>query len=247
MDESAYRMMAADERRHWWWCGRRAILGRVLNDLFAAGVAPRGTLYDLGCGVGANLGLLERFGPAVGYDSADAAVVLAHSLGRANVHKADLALGEEALPAEQPPGRVVLLADVLEHLNDERPALALAARLLLPGGILLATVPALPWLRGQADEFTHDRRRYTRGSLVAAIEPRFRIRRVTYFNSLLLGPIAAVRLLSRILRLPGAEEAKLPSRPVNALLKLIFEAEAPLLARADLPIGVSLLCVAEKP
>jgi SAM-dependent methyltransferase len=246
VDESAYRMMAAAERRHWWWCGRRAILGRVLSDLFAAGIAPRGTLYDLGCGVGANLELLARFGPAVGYERADAAVALAHSLGRTNVHAADLALGEEALPEPQPPGGVVLLADVLEHLDDDRPALALAARLLLPGGILLATVPALPWLWGPADDFNHHRRRYTRDSLVAAIEPRFRIRRVTYFNSLLLGPIAAVRLLSRVLRLPGAEEAKLPSRPVNALLRWIFAAEAPLLERTDLPIGVSLLCVAQK-
>ena len=240
-------MMAADERRHWWWCGRRAILGRLLDDLFAAGVAPRGTLYDLGCGVGANLELLERFGPAVGYEGADAAVAFAHSLGRANVHTADLALGEEALADAQPPGGIVLFADVLEHLEDERPALALAARLLLPGGIVIATVPALPALWGPADDFNHHRRRYTRRSLVAAIEPRFRIRRVTYFNSLLLGPIAAVRLLSRVLHLPGAQEAKLPSRPVNALLKLIFATEAPLLQRIDLPIGVSLLCVAEKP
>ena len=247
MDELAYRMMAADERRHWWWCGRRAILGRMLDDLFASGVAPRGTLYDLGCGVGANLELLEQFGPAVGYEGADAAVALAHSLGRANVHKADLALGEAALADTPPPGGVVLFADVLEHLEDERPALALAARLLLPGGILIATVPALPALWGPADEFNHHRRRYTRRSLVAAIEPRFRIRRVTYFNSLLLGPIAAIRLLERVLRLPGAEEARLPSRPVNALLKRIFAAEAPLLQRTDLPIGVSLLCVAQKP
>ena len=247
MDELAYRMMAADERRHWWWCGRRAILGRVLTDLFAAGVAPRGPLYDLGCGVGANLELLARFGPAVGYEGADAAVAFAHSLGRTNVHKADLTQGEEALPAVQPPGAVVLLADVLEHLDDERPALALAARLLLPGGILLATVPALPRLWGPTDDFNHHRRRYTRDSLRAAIEPHFRIRRVTYFNSLLLAPIAAVRLLSRVLRRPGGEEAKLPPRPVNALLKLIFEAEAPLLERTDFPIGVSLLCVAQKP
>ena len=247
MDDRAYGLMAAAESRHWWWCGRRAILGRVLSDLFTKGVAPRGALYDLGCGVGANLEMLERFGPAVGYDGADTAVALAHSLGRTNVYKADLSLGEAALSDAQPPGGVVLLADVLEHLDDEGPALALAARLLVPGGILIATVPALPWLWGPPYEFNFDLRRYTRRALAAVIAPRFRIRRMTFFNSLLLGPIAAMRFASRLLRLPGVEEAKLPSRPVNALLRMIFSAEAPLVARADLPLGVSLLCVAQKP
>lgn len=247
MDAAAYDMMARDEDRHWWWSGRRAILASILDDLRDRGTLPRGTLYDLGCGVGSNLAVLSRYGEALGLDGSNLAVDAAHRLGRSNVRFADLAQGLDAI-ADLPPasGSVVLMADVLEHLDDERPALDLAHHLLAPGGVFIATVPAFPMLWGPSDEFNHHRRRYTRSTLGAAVSKVFRVERMSYFNAALFPGVAIARALSRRLKRPGSEEISLPPAPVNAALTRLFRAERHVLARTDLPFGVSLLCVARR-
>lgn len=247
MDAAAFEMMARDEDRHWWWSGRRAILGTILDDLRARGELPGGALYDLGCGVGSNLAVLARYGEAIGLDGSPLAVEAAHRLGRDGVRFADLARGIDAVadyPASS--GALVLMADVLEHLDDERPALELARHLLAPGGVFVATVPAFPMLWGPSDEFNHHRRRYTRRTLRAAVSQVFRVERMSYFNAALFPAVVVARALSRRLNRPGSEEIGLPPAPVNAALTRLFRAERHLLARTDLPFGVSLLCIARR-
>lgn len=246
MDARAYEMMAQSEERHWWWSGRRVILRSVLRDLYARGLPP-GRLYDLGCGVGSNLGVLGEFGEALGVDGSELAVRAARARGRNNVEFANLAAGRSALDAYPAgSGAVVLLADVLEHLDDEYDALAMAERLLAPGGALVITVPAFPFLWSASDEFNHHRRRYTRATLARAVRPLFELERLSYFNFWLFGPIAIARVLSTLARRPGHEEIGLPPAPINHLLRGILSSESALLARTDLPFGVSLLCVARK-
>lgn len=59
----------------------------------------------------------------------------------------------------------VLCANVLEHIPDERTALANMLGCLVPGGHLLLFVPALPALYGDMDRLAGHLRRYTHGSL----------------------------------------------------------------------------------
>lgn len=243
MEVRAYQLMADHEARHWWWCGRRAILRRVLQQLAARRRIPPGVLYDLGCGVGSNLPVLAEFGRAVGYDGAAAAVEAARAKGLTDVHLADITAGLAALREIPGPGAVALLADVIEHLEDESPALALAQALLVPGGLLIVTVPALPALWGPADEFNHHRRRYTPRTLREVVGRYFTVQRVTFFNSVLFPAIAAARLLSNVIGWPGIREVEVPPAPLNALLRAVFSAEAWLVPSVRLPLGVSLLCV----
>lgn len=242
MDAALYPTLHQNQERHWWYAARRAILTAVLEELHARGLPP-GTLYDLGCGVGANLPLLERFGPTVGVDMSDEAVEFCKIRGHDNVVRADL---NQLEGLESGSGRVVMLADVIEHLDDETPCLRAARRLLAPGGALLVTVPACPFLWGPSDEVAQHRRRYTEKSLRAVIEPLFDIERTTYFNTFLFGAVAAGRVLERVLSRPGYAGVSVPPEPVNGVLRSIFAAEAPLVPKVHLPIGVSLLCVARK-
>jgi SAM-dependent methyltransferase len=247
MDPRVYELMADTEDRHWWWSGRRSILAAVLDDLFEDGSLPHGRLFDLGCGSGSNLSVLEKFGQVVGIDGSPLAVETAHRRGRAAVKLVDLSAGIGALREYEPgSASLVLFADVLEHLDDEGPALAIADHLLAPGGALVVTVPAFPFLWGPADDFNHHRRRYSRSALTRTIQSRFQVTRTSYFNCLLFPPIAAARSLQNLLHRSGGAEAELPGRAVNAALRAVFSAEARLLRRANLPFGVSLLCVARK-
>jgi hypothetical protein len=109
-------------------------------------------------------------------------------------------------------------------------------------------VPALRLLWGLQDEVSHHRRRYGRGELRALLAgAELQIERLTFFNTLLFPPILAARLAMR-LRPPAdlMSENELGGPFANAVLERVFSLEAPLLARANLPIGVSLACVARK-
>src|SRR5262249_28304265 len=156
------------------------------------------------------------FGRTVGVDSSEDAVAFCHDRGFTNVRLADLDR-LDGLPRGD--GSLVVLADVIEHLDDEGPCLDAAHDLLAPGGVLLVTVPAFMFLWGPSDELSHHKRRYTERELRDVIARRFEIERLTYFNTFLFGVTALGRLVERALARPGDETAGVPPAPVNAALR----------------------------
>ena len=77
-------------------------------------------------------------------------------------------------PAPPPlaPGQAMLgFFDVLEHIDDDLGTLRWAWQPLEPGGILVLTVPAHPFLFDDMDRLAHHRRRYRRHELRAGSRP----------------------------------------------------------------------------
>src|SRR3954470_22098621 len=116
--------------------GRRATAARLL-DLIAP-FAPRGRLLDVGCGPGLLLDEARRRG----FET------LGLELSRASAEHARTALGldvrELALEDFDDEGRgfaVVVLADVIEHLDDPVAGIARCGALLRPGGVLCVVTP----------------------------------------------------------------------------------------------------------
>lgn len=241
MDTDYYATLDSVQEQHWWYVARRNILERVLERVKSEGLPP-GVLYDLGCGVGANLPVLEKFGPTQGVDMSPEAVEFCRRRGR-NVTLANLS-SLQGIPDAS--ASVVVLADVIEHIDDERPCLEAAHRALAPGGALIVTVPAYMFLWGPSDELNHHKRRYTAGQLRRVIEPSYRIEHLTYFNTLLFGLVAAGRMGEILFKRSGDDTAKLPPSLLNRTLTGIFGLEAGVVPRHRLPFGVSLLCVARK-
>ncbi len=225
------------EDRHWWFEGRRVILRRLLE---AQGVS--GPVLEVGCGNGANLGMLEAFGQitAVEPDDGDRARAAARGIG-------DVLPGSlpDGLAVDGPFG-IVLALDVIEHVEDDLASVIAMRGLLGPGGHLVLTVPAYPWLWSNHDRVNGHFRRYTRRTLSTLLaRADMRIERLSYFNSFLLAPIAAVRLLGRLIGQDGAGTGLPPGSINMALLKLLgFEAR--LLGRSNLPVGVSLVAIARR-
>jgi SAM-dependent methyltransferase len=243
MDESFYPAYYQLEGRHWWFLGRRRLFLRLLEQRFPPDARPIDVL-DFGCGTGAFLEHLDRFGTVSAVDADPSAVAFCHTRGRSEV---TLVPPGAPLPFRDGAFDLVTTLDVIEHVDDDVAALAELRRVLRPGGRLLVAVPAFMFLWGKQDEVSHHRRRYTAPTLRRALaDAGFGVDRMSYFNMILFPPIAAVRLGRRLLRRPGSAQSDFDLGPaaLNRAFGAVFGAEADLVARRDLPFGVSLLAVA---
>jgi len=157
-----------------------------------------------------------------------------------------LALNGARLPAADASFEIVTALDVLEHISDDVPAVREIRRVLAPGGVFLATVPASMTLWSDWDEALHHQRRYSRRGLVALFPPgEWEVLHVNYTNVLVFPFVWAVRKSRRFFgRRGGRAEDAVPARPLNALLKWLFVSTGKL--RLPFPFGVSLLIVARR-
>ena len=245
MRSDFYEEYSRIDDRHWWFVGRRQVLLRILQDRLG-GHDPQRELIDVGCGTGSMVTHLSRFGRARGIDADPAAVEFSHSRGVQSVTH----VPPGPLPFDDAAFDVVTAFDVLEHIADDRAALGEMVRILKPGGTLLLTVPAYEFLWGPQDEISHHERRYIkRGLRARLLGSGVRIERLSYFNTLLFPAVAAIRVLRPTSDAPARSDFEMtdPDSVTNRLLARVFAAEAPLVARHDLPFGVSLLALATKP
>jgi SAM-dependent methyltransferase len=193
---------------------------------------------------------LAPYGRAQGIDFDEEAVGYCHERGLLDVRQG----AAEKLPFGDGSFDLVTALDVVEHLDDDVAVLREMLRVLRPGGQLLVTVPAYRFLWGDQDVVNMHKRRYVaaevRERLTAA---GFQVRRLSYINAFLFPPIAGIRLLRSLQnrlrpRTTQKSDFTYPApRPLNFLLGLIFGAEAPIVRRVNLPVGVSILALARKP
>lgn len=140
---------------------------------------------------------------------------------------------------------LVLLMDVLEHVDDDigltRASLAGAA----PGAYVLISVPAFQSLFSAHDRFLEHRRRYTIRSLEAvAAGAGLRVISTRYFFATILPLVAAIRVLQR--GGPAKSSLKVHSPLVNSILSLAHRAEVPFF-RFNRIGGLSVFCLARAP
>ncbi|MEM7428624.1 MAG: class I SAM-dependent methyltransferase [Pseudomonadota bacterium] len=228
------------ESEHWWFKARRGILSSVLDHI--RGGRSNLKILEAGCGTGGNLRMLNRFGKVSAFEPDTGALRMARGKSGCRIEKG-------ALPAEIPfrPGSfdVAVALDVIEHIEDDEAGLAALRRQLKPGGKLLMTVPALPWLWSAHDEQHHHYRRYTRAELNQKLQKAgFKPLKLSYFNTLLFPAVLAFRALKKIAGGTSSDD-HMPPPALNATLRKVFEAERFLIGRLSLPFGVSLLAVCE--
>jgi SAM-dependent methyltransferase len=143
---------------------RHELRERLLLDLFLS-ASPGPKVLDGGAGQGTMSSRLERLGFQVTSTDVSAAVV---DLLRENVMGEVLEADLGELPFADATFDSAVLGEVLEHVEDDRGALAELARVLRPGGVLAVSVPAKPSLYGRSDEWAGHVRRYTRPALIEA-------------------------------------------------------------------------------
>jgi SAM-dependent methyltransferase len=189
--------------------------------------------------------MLGRFGQVSAIEPDDEARAYAATRSGVEVRGGLL---PDGLPAFEAAFDLVAAFDVIEHVDQDQASLAALGQLLKPGGRLIATVPANQWMWSDHDVRHHHKRRYTLEGFRAVVQGAgLEVRKSSYFNSLLFPAIGAVRLAKIAAHAHGGDDEAMPGPALNRALHTVFAAEKPILRGVDLPFGVSILVIAQRP
>jgi SAM-dependent methyltransferase len=227
-------------QRHWWWRAREAVLLREI----ARRTPPAGwgRILDVGCGDALFFDHLMRLGDAWGVES-DASLVRDVGPYRSRVHVGRF---DNSFVPDRP-FRLVLMLDVLEHMQDPVAALTRVREVLEPGGSLLLTVPAFQIAWTRHDDINEHIVRYTRGTLEPVMSAAgLTLASTRYLFHWLLPVKLAVRAWEA-LRPGEPAPAGVPPRWLNATLRTVCITEERMLGWARLPLGTSLLAWCDAP
>ena len=223
-------------RRHWWWRARETFLLEQIAALAPAG--GFGPILDVGCGAGLFLSQLSAFGSPEGLE-AEESLAESNLSPQYHIHRCRF---DSSFEPRKRYG-LVLMLDVLEHLDDDVGAMRHAVRLLRDDGILLITVPAFRALWTSHDELNCHRTRYTKSSLesVAAAAGAHLDSTEYFFNALFVAKLLA-RAKERLVT-PTPSPPQVPPEWLNSMLFHFCRLEQRLTVTRHLPAGSSLLAI----
>ena len=232
--------MAELDQRHWWYRARREILAALIRRL-----APPPPDAQRSSRSAAAPGTICRCSASSGTSTRSSSTTKRARLPEKR-------LGRSVMSAPLPelagvPDRhydLIGAFDVIEHIDDDRAALASIAAKLKPGGKFVMTVPAHQWMWSAHDVVNHHKRRYSKRSLRQLIEG---IAAEARPGRLFQQPFVPGRgRRAKAPKLRGNDEAEvgLPPAPLNAALERTFARRASLVGRVPLPPGLSLFAVA---
>lgn len=237
--KETYHASFNELENHWWRRGRRDAVVGLVERLSV----PSRTVVDVGCGSGDVLAsLAERGYDPLGIDLDSNSVEQVRSRGIPTVR------GDAVELACRPRSHGLLVAsDVLEHIPDDRKALAEWHRVLEPDGYALVFVPAFEWLWSSHDDINNHQRRYTADELRAKMEEAdFVVEEVSYWN-LATSPVAVpVKLVDRVVQ-SGEPQVRKTAAPLNYALYSALRIENTAIGRGlSMPFGTSVFAVGRR-
>ena len=225
--------------KHWWWRARTEFILRTLDRLRPA--AGWEKILDIGCGDALFFDRLSEFGAVEGVEPC-AELVSENNIYRSRVHICPF--DENFRPGKQ--YSLVLMLDVLEHIENPVAALRHALNLLAASGTLVATVPAFMALWTNHDVLNHHFTRYTKSSFCElARKAGLRIQTARYLYHWTFPVKLGQRVVERVFRMQPAPP-KIPSAGMNELLYRFTRAEQETLSALPMPFGSSLVIVGTK-
>jgi SAM-dependent methyltransferase len=235
-----HQILDCTEREHWWFIALREFVVGLVTSRIAEG----SRVLDIGCSTGHVIAALPAVYERTGADVSPGAIDLARAL-RSKIRFLEAPV--EELPFQDRSLDCAFALDVLSDrgVRDETVALHEIRRVLRPGGLFLAQLPAYEWLKGDYDDYVATARRYTARSAKSLLEGEgFEVEHLTYRVTALFVPAAVRRLLAGG-RTRG--DLSLPSPTLNRLLTRTMRLENRVAARHRLPFGLSVFAVAAAP
>lgn len=238
-----YEIIFDVEDDHWWFVGRRAVVFAQIADALAPSISQKRQILDIGCGTGATMDHLRKYGEVQGIDLA----MIPLNFSRRRGHQRTMCASATQLPFGDESFDLVTTLDVIEHLDDDVKGLSEIRRVLKPGAPAVIYVPAFQALWGPNDDQSGHKRRYRLAQLRTAAEKAgLQIERISYSNFAMFLPIWLGRKLLNVLGRAEQSENRINHPLLNKLLTVLFASEAGWLRKHSLPFGVSLVCVVRK-
>jgi SAM-dependent methyltransferase len=236
MDIKETEILGADAGNHWYYRSKAQAVERCL----------RGIAFDTVLDVGAGSGYFSRH--LLAHTSAQAAYCVdpnyAHEWQEQVAGKPLVFLrNTEAVSAN-----LVLLMDVMEHVDDDVALLREYAQKSLPSASFLISVPAFQWLWSAHDDFLGHRRRYTLPHLESVVRNAgLEVVHGNYYYGGIFPLAAAVRLLRRgkPKDAPVSSDLRRHSRLVNSALLGLCHAELALM-KHNRAFGLTVFCLARR-
>lgn len=222
--------------KHWWWRSRTELIVDKLRQLRPAQGWKH--ILDIGCGDALFFDRLAEFGEVEGVEPC-ADLVRPNSPHRDHIYICPF-------DGNFRPGKrysLILMLDVLEHLEDPIGALSHALNLLAPEGLVIVTVPAFMALWTNHDALNHHLTRYTKQSFrKVARQAGFEMQEERYLYHWTCPVKLGVRVMERVFH-PKPAAPKVPSGWANEALFRVCRFEEKTLSALPMPFGSSLMVV----
>jgi SAM-dependent methyltransferase len=234
MDLKEEDILGADIGHHWYYRSKAAALGRAVGRL-----APR-RILDIGAGSG----FFSRHLLAEGGAQSALCVDIGYPVDRDDsVAGKPVLYRRDTGPTDCD---LVLMMDVLEHVDDDRGLVRLYADKVPSGAHFLATVPAFQFLWSGHDVFLEHKRRYRLREIEQTMaDAGLEVVHGAYYFGLIFPLASAVRLATRGDTSPRSSLSR-QGAVTNGLLTLACAAELTLFKWNRLA-GLSAFVLAKKP
>ena len=240
MEVEVYKRWDEENQKHWWFEGRKKIIYSILknnirkNDL---------KILDFGCGVGVNTKMLSEFGDVTCFDPSPEAIKFL----KRKFNNDKKVLVEDNLDNCSEQFDLIIAADVVEHIENDKEEIIKLHKLLKSDGLFFATVPAYQFLFSIKDIKLHHKRRYNLFNFKKLISPFFNKIKISYYNFFLFLPISLAIIYYKFLRKDFIDKAeKKPNKIINFLFYKIFSYESSLLNKVNFPFGISIIFLGKK-
>ena len=149
----------------------------------------------MGCANGDNLEMLSKYGSVTAMESMHTAFERAKARNICDVYEGHL---PDNIPDDiNKENELIVMLDVLEHIENDSECLKVLRNWLKDSGNLLITVPAYQFLWTCHDELHHHKRRYTVGHLKQLLDNSgWHIKYISYFNFFLF-PVALIERIKQ--------------------------------------------------
>ncbi len=239
MEDIVYKDMISQEKDHWWFKARREILDDYLHKLQ---LPQNANILEIGCGTGGNIPILKKYGNVKAIEMDEFAIGYAKHTG-AEIRQGYL---PENFPYDEK-FDLICMFDVLEHIEKDEETLKVINNFLKPSGILFITVPAYQWLYGSHDKLLQHKRRYSKSDLVQKLNShKFKITKISFFNTLLFPLVLVARVLDIIGNSDTSTGYGTPNKLLNSLFYNIFKSEKKPLQYINFPFGTSLIVISRR-
>jgi len=235
MDNKTFSRQIKNQKEHWWFQARKNIIDQIISSI---NLKKKNNILDFGAGSGVNIDMLRKYGLVDIHEQ--------NKYARAAIKKEKKIKNlYSTLRIKKKFYDLILLADVIEHVEQPKKLLKNLKKFLKKDGYILITVPAYQFLFSKKDRVLGHYRRYNKELLKKELSG-FKVENISYFNTFLCLPIAILTLLNKFLKRDYIKKVETtPNFILNKLCYIIFAAEKYFIKYFNLPFGISIYVLAK--